>query len=66
MTAASADMLLRSHEFSLGVCPSHVRATLVRATLVRATLVRPTHVRATLVLCIQSHINATLTGLNSY
>ena len=30
--AASADMLLRSHEFSLGVCPSHVRATLVRAT----------------------------------
>ena len=49
--AASADMLLRSHEFSLGVCPSHVRATLVRAN----------HV-----LCIQSHINATLTGLNSY
>ena len=54
--AASVDMLLRSHEFSLGVCPSHVRATLVRAN----------HVRATLVLCIQSHINATLTGLNSY
>ena len=26
----------------------------------------PTHARATLVLCIQSHINATLTGLNSY
>ena len=56
VTAASVDMLLRSHEFSLGVCPSHVRATLVRAT----------HARATLVLCIQSHINATLTGLNSY
>ena len=32
VTAASVDMLLRSHEFSLGVCPSHVRATLVRAT----------------------------------